>query len=72
VTSFELLPKGPLETRVGPLESYIFNRELALERLRAAADEDLFIAKLNRHGLALECWVVSKVEKINFTQVNNY
>ena len=72
VTSFELLPKGPLKTRAGLLESYIFTRELALERLRAAPDENLFIAKLNLQRLALECGMVSKSgKKVNFTQVNN-
>jgi len=73
VTSFELLPKGPFKTRAGPLDSYIFNRELALERLRSAADENLFIATLNWQGLALECGMVSKLgKKVNFTQVNKY
>ena len=69
VTSFELLPKGPLKTRAGPLDSYIFNRKLALKRLRSTAIHRK--TELARGSFGMRDGVQVR-KKVNFTQVNYY
>ena len=72
ITSFEYLPPQPSKSRVGPLESYAFNRTMALDLLDEAANENKAIPSINWQSIATQCGMKARSgNKVNYTQVRH-